>query len=244
VSHRDHRSPPPDDRTRRRQGLTLLEVLAAFAIFAMVFTILVGASRSAVQSQGLALRKLEANLLADETLAEIESQVQQRTLPIIDDIATSEEPDENGFVVEVTGGELGLAEGPPGLSTALDEDASGGFGSLLATGIPEFAAFLMRYDIEVRWQDGGRERRVRRTTFAIDWEGAAAEFGGPLADALGTGEDRDLGGAGSDDGPGGGDGRDDDNDSRSRRRDDGGDAGGDDVERQREMMRRMLQEKM
>jgi len=46
---------------RSECGLTLLEVLAAFLIFAMVFTVLVGTSQTAVHSQGLAARRLEAN---------------------------------------------------------------------------------------------------------------------------------------------------------------------------------------
>ena len=44
----------------RNQGLTLLEVLAAFLIFSMVFTVLVGSSQTAVRSQGLSVRRLDS----------------------------------------------------------------------------------------------------------------------------------------------------------------------------------------
>ena len=56
--------PAPEIR-RRAHGLTLLEVLAATLIFALVMTVLVGTSSTAVHRSGLSARRLEANLVAD-----------------------------------------------------------------------------------------------------------------------------------------------------------------------------------
>ena len=56
----------PNAPTRARQaGLTLLEVLAAAMIFAMVMTVLIGTSSSAVHRVGMSARRLEANTVAD-----------------------------------------------------------------------------------------------------------------------------------------------------------------------------------
>jgi hypothetical protein len=161
--------------TRHRRGLTLLEVLAAFLIFTMVFTVLMGSSQTAVHHQGLAHRRLEANLLADQLLADLEVQMQMRTTPIL-----PEELSSDPFEMEVR--EAGF--GPdPGDGPAADlgdpgelDLASGDIMSLLALEMPEAAKFLKRYDIEVRWQEAEGPERISRTTFGFDWQSASAEL--------------------------------------------------------------------
>ena len=60
---------------RREAGLTLLEVLAAAMIFAMVMTVLIGTSSNAVHHVGVSARRLEAGLVADNLLSDLEMAV-------------------------------------------------------------------------------------------------------------------------------------------------------------------------
>ncbi|MBW2423984.1 MAG: type II secretion system protein [Deltaproteobacteria bacterium] len=178
---------------RHARGLTLLEVLAAFLIFTMVFTVLMGSSQTAVHSQGLAHRRLEANLLADQVLADLEVQMQMRTTPILPDSLSSDP-----FEIEVTeagfgpdpGDDPSAALGGPGELDLASADVI----SLLALEMPEAAKFLRRYDVEVRWQEAEGPERVRRTTFAFDWESASAELAALRPGGLEDGS----GGSGSD----------------------------------------------
>ena len=82
----------------RNQGLTLLEVLAAFLIFSMVFTVLVGSSQTAVRSQGLSVRRLEAHEIAETALADLEIAMARHELPSIEE---QEETERDDFVVRV-----------------------------------------------------------------------------------------------------------------------------------------------
>jgi len=193
---------------RRERGLTLLEVLAAFLIFSLVFTVLVGTSQTAVHSQGLALRRLEASLLADEVLADLEVQIQQRLTPIL-----AEDASRDLFEVEVTSSPVagpapaqGAAAAPaPG--DALSLAGAGGGAAQLAASLPEAAPFLLRYDIVVRWLESEGPQQVERTTFAFDWETASVALADLFAVAGGgPGGDPTDDSAGAGDGDGGPDG--------------------------------------
>src|SRR5262247_3649626 len=59
--------PPP-----AQAGLTLLEVLGAVALLAILYTVLAKNAIEGLRSEGESRRRLEASLLADERLAEIE----------------------------------------------------------------------------------------------------------------------------------------------------------------------------
>ncbi len=201
----------------RNEGLTLLEVLAAFLIFSMVFTILVGTSQSAVKSQGLSARRLAANEVADLVMADLEIPMAQHELPIIEE---EEYPfDEfvvrvryQGFLDEV---ETDASGGVAGLSLGGALDAT----SLLAAQMPDVGKYLMRYDIEVEWQEGNTTESVRRTTFAFDWESAQLDvsgvFGGEAAAAAAA---AGTSGDGEDNADGIDPSRDTDPESRSRGR--------------------------
>ncbi len=204
-----HDSDRGSDRGPDR-GLTLLEVLAAFLIFSIVFTVLVGTSQTAVHSQGLALRRLEASLLADEVLADLEVQIQQQLTPILaDDIIR------DPFEIEVTSGPFAApaptAGAPATAATPADGDAlsladAGSGAAMLAASFPEAAPFLLRYDVVVRWLEAEGPQEVGRTTFAFDWETASVALADLFAVAgggLGPDASDDAVGADGADGEGG-----------------------------------------
>jgi hypothetical protein len=182
----------------REAGLTLLEVLAAAMIFALVMTVLISTSSTAVHRVGQSARRLEASLVADEILADLEIQMKQGIAPEIDEEESVRDPYEIRVVRFDLLGEDGDGTVP---GDALDVAA------LLGTGLPEVAKHLKQYDIEVSWIEQGGPQSVTRTTFAYDWELAALEFS-ELFDrtsrnAIGTnttGDEND--GAGNSDGNG------------------------------------------
>ncbi len=186
-------APAPFPRSRRNAGLTLLEVLAAAMIFAMVMTVLVGTSSTAVHRSGQASKQLEANLVADAFLADLEIQINQRIAPVI------EEADSNrdDFTIQVQRVSL-LGEATDGSGIGLngfgDADAGSGAGEiagLLAGDLPEVVKHLYQYDLNVSWVDSSGVQSVTRTTFAFDWQAAALEFAELFQGAgeEGTGED-------------------------------------------------------
>jgi hypothetical protein len=166
----------------RQQGLTLLEVLAAFLIFSMVFTVLVGSSQSGVQSQGVSTRLLAANEVADLVVADLEIPMARHELPVIEE---NEYPLED-FVVRIEersflGDDAETGPGGEGIV------AMGDVANLLASQLPDVGKYLIRYDIEVEWIEGNEPRTVERTTFAFDWPAAQVDasgiFGGAAAGA-------------------------------------------------------------
>jgi len=174
----------------RQQGLTLLEVLAAFLIFSMVFTVLVGSSQSGVQSQGVSTRLLAANEVANLVIADLEIPMAQHELPVVEE---NEYPIED-FTVRIEqrsflGDEAATGPGAEGIG------AMGDVASLLAMQLPDVGKYLVRYDIEVEWLEGNAPRTVERTTFAFDWPAAQVDasgiFGGGGAAASDlTGDDQ------------------------------------------------------
>jgi len=178
-------------RSRRLDsGLTLLEVLAAAMIFAMVMTVLIGTSSTAVHSVGVSSRRLEANLLADAVLADLEIQMKQGYAPDPSELPTQHED----FAVLATRIDvLGDAGGAPGGVLAGLGGSSGDITSMLATGLPEVGTYLRQYDIEVSWIEQDGTHSVRRTTFAYDWDLATEELGDLFASAAGGGSSTGLG---------------------------------------------------
>ena len=157
----------------RKQGLTLLEVLAAFLIFSMVFTVLVGSSQSGVRSQGLSIRRLQAHEIAESALAELEIAMLLQKLPSVDE----EESEHDGFILRIQEMPF-IPEQDPGPSStdSLSTESSSDILSQLAAQLPEVGKFMMRYEIEVEWTEATRPEKITRTTFAFDWEAAQTEY--------------------------------------------------------------------
>lgn len=214
----------------RQQGLTLLEVLAAFLIFSLVFTVLIGTSQSAVRSQGLSMRSLAANEMADLVLADIEIPMNRRELPVIEE----NEYAIDDFTVRIR--EESFADPAAAGAAGADPFAvmSGGLDaiSLIQGQMPAVAPFLRRYDIEVEWIEANAPRTVGRTTFAFDWE-AAQLANASLFAGSGDGSDAGEGNADGEDADGGSEGGAD----RQGRGRDGGQNNQGEAERILEIMR-------
>jgi prepilin-type N-terminal cleavage/methylation domain-containing protein len=183
-------------RPHRRSGagFTLLEVLAATLIFAIVMVVLIGSSTEAIHRVGLSASRLEASALADRELARLESVLQARAQPPQDYEETVDD-----FVIRVwsepaLNGNDAPSQPPPGPGL----DLAGGGAGLAALGpmiqmvAPGIEAFLLRYEIRVEWIEGVAPGSVGRTTYAFDWPGAQAALPDlfPIGDAAGLGLER------------------------------------------------------
>ena len=98
---------------RAERALTLLEVMAAVALLGILYTFLAKAATQGVRSEADSRRRMEASLLADATLAEIE------TLLAVGETLQLErtEIEEEEFRVSV---EVMPFELPPGLDAPCD----------------------------------------------------------------------------------------------------------------------------
>jgi prepilin-type N-terminal cleavage/methylation domain-containing protein len=181
----------PNARSARgERGLTLLEVLAATAIFSMVMTVLIGTSSTAVHRSGLAVKRLEANLLADAVVADLEIQMRKKIAPVVEKTEWTTEDEEYVIRVqnrsiqealaapaETVGDEAADAATPTLPSPGATQIAGGaGIGTLLAGELPEVAKHLRQYDIEIVWIGADGPESVTRTTFAFDWQAAQIEY--------------------------------------------------------------------
>jgi len=157
--------------TRSRGGFTLLEVLAAAMIFAMVVTVLIGTSSSLVARAGLSASRLEASLIAEQELALLESFTNTQQTPPDDKQETRDR-----FAIRVYS-EPALDDfggGPIGLPGQDGGSAASGVAAILALEAPGVDQFLLRYEIRVEWIEGAVPETIRRTTYVFDWEGARA----------------------------------------------------------------------
>jgi prepilin-type N-terminal cleavage/methylation domain-containing protein len=163
---------------RRASGFTLLEVLAAAMIFAVVVTVLVGSSSETVHRARISANRLEASQIADREIATLESLLSNRLPPPEDREETLDD-----FIVTVSS-EPALETDLPAPNASNDSlslfsdtaNGIGALGALLSVHAPGLEAFLLRYEIAVAWEEGSVSQQLRRTTFAFDWEGARREL--------------------------------------------------------------------
>ena len=154
---------------RAERALTLLEVMAAVALLGILYTVLAKAATQGVRSEADSRRRMEASLLADATLAEIETLLAVGEALQLE--RTEIEEEEFHVSIEVT---------PFELPTELAGELSGtppGAPSAFGAGETDAPSLVQRVEVRVVWDDGIFERSAKRVTFAFDTEAAQALTG-------------------------------------------------------------------
>ncbi len=156
------------------RGFTLLEVLVAVAVLALLYTTLAGVAIQGLRAEGESSRRLEASLLADSVLADIEVALEEGAPPPLG--RQEDESEDFVIVTEVSAYDLPLAlEAPEGLEGAATLFGSRGRESM-----------IRRVDVSVSWIEGVEELTVHRTSFGLDLEQAA-----PLLEGLASEDEGD-----------------------------------------------------
>src|SRR5262245_6171651 len=150
-------------------GLTLLEVLGAVALLAILYTVLAGNAIQGLRSEGESRRRLEASLLADERLAEIELALASGAAP--ETGLAREEREGFSSVREVSPFYLRLqAERKKAEPQSLEAKRAAerreieNVPSLFSAAETGTAPALLEIEVSVHWQDGTYERELRRQT--------------------------------------------------------------------------------
>lgn len=146
--------------TGSERGFTLLEVLGAVAVLALVYVVLAGAAIQGLRAEGDAGRRLRASELADRELASVEETLALGTAPPPGVTTASEDE----FEVETT---VAPFAPPPELAAALAESEPGA-ASLFEPTRPGDPGAVRSIEVRVRWDDGSGPREVVRATWAVD----------------------------------------------------------------------------
>jgi general secretion pathway protein I len=158
----------------RAGGFTLFEVLAAVALLGILFTTLAGVASAWLRAEGEARRRFEASLAADVRLGELEAEVAAGKVPEPDQSEAVDEPFRITTRVEPLTPPVELFEEVESAKSSRQGPAQGAAAPTLfpAPG-SSFQAPLRLITVLVRWDEGDEERRVERTTLALDLEAAA-----------------------------------------------------------------------
>lgn len=145
--------------SRRDPGFTLLEVLAAVALLGILYTTLAGVAIQGLRSEGMSRRRLEASIVADRRIAELELQMEAGTVP--PEGTTQEEDDP--YVITVTVEPYDIPLPPP----EFGEEQESVLAALRQLS-PGTGAPVRRIDVKVTWLEAEDEYSVERTTFGFD----------------------------------------------------------------------------
>lgn len=152
---------------RAERGFTLIEVLGAVALLALVYSTLSTVAIRGLRSEGESQRILQASLRADWEMSQLEMQIEQALLPEVG--VTETEEDDLKLTWEVTGFRPPLGGGEPNpLSPWPQSAANKPLFDDSGSPKPSFLQIVLR----VSWLEGEQERSVQRITYAVD-EGAA-----------------------------------------------------------------------
>jgi len=155
--------------TAPESGFTLLEVLGAVAILGVSYLVLASTSIGAIQGIGREQRRIEASLLADQTISELEIAVQTEQ-PLT---PRQEEFESGPFTVVLEVLDMSLQyEGNGDPNDAIDlleflgNEANGEFAPHRDKNL--LLGYLREVHVAVRWEDGPDEFQVTRTAFLYD----------------------------------------------------------------------------
>jgi prepilin-type N-terminal cleavage/methylation domain-containing protein len=149
-------------RRGRALGFTLLEVLAAVALLAILYTVLARVAIQGLRAEGENARRLEAAFLADRHLVATYDQIyQQLTIPPVGTTQTVEGDftvtlDVTPFLPPVEWGVTDGAEVQP-VIFARSPDGSG-------------VELIRTAQVTVTWLEGVEERHVVRTVYLVDFQ--------------------------------------------------------------------------
>jgi len=160
-------------RSRRDGGFTLFEVMAAVLVLGMLYSVLANSAMQGLHSEGETRRRLEASLIADRALADLELQLSLGELPPSG--SAEEELDPYRIRVTVQPFDATVLRVPPEPGAAAPE-VTPPADSLLAPPSSGNEGRLRRIDIQVSWPEASEERSVGRTTFAFDTTGLEEVF--------------------------------------------------------------------
>ena len=174
---------------RRLQAFTMLEVLAAVSVLAIVYLVLANVAIEGLRAEGESMRRLEASLIADELLSDIESQLSLAVaMP-----ESSEELERDEFLVRIEVRQFDPELDAGGERTEHAEVEADDLASFLESEMGVGFSILRTVEIEVSWTEGAGDRSVMRRTFGYD----AAAAGQILEEAAGlappTGNELDRG---------------------------------------------------
>jgi prepilin-type N-terminal cleavage/methylation domain-containing protein len=158
-------------RTRRRNqtGFTLVEVLGAVAILGLSYIMLATSAIQGLRIIGESQRRIEASLLADQLLAEIEIAIEIGQ-PVDEGF---EEREEGPFSVDVEILDMAaeyeeeeIDDDPQDLLAFLSAEANGSFAPFRDVNL--LLGYLREVRITVRWRDAADELEVTRTAYVYD----------------------------------------------------------------------------
>ena len=156
--------------THRAEAFTLLEVLAAVAILAIWFLVIASTAIQGVRAEGLSRRRLEAALIADRRLSEIETSALDGSIPP----NGTDESEEADFDIVVSVNPFILDDTVPASSN--DASAPASLEPLLARDLSTRSQDLRRIDVQVIWDEAGQQQAVERTSFIFDLQSAVAAY--------------------------------------------------------------------
>jgi prepilin-type N-terminal cleavage/methylation domain-containing protein len=170
--------------SRSRSGFTLLEVMAAVALLAILYTVLARVAIEGLRGENDSHRRLEAAMLADARIAESFTALSSGF--VLPDFG-HKESSEGDFT-------LALDVGPfiPPAEWGVGESAGAAPGLFAsAPGAPGGQA-LRTVQLTVSWQEGAEKRQVSRTIFVMDFSrvsamAEAAQQNNPEGSANGAG---------------------------------------------------------
>jgi prepilin-type N-terminal cleavage/methylation domain-containing protein len=160
-------------RRRRARGFTLFEVMAAVLVLGILYTVLATSAIQGLHSEGVSRRRLEASLVADDYLAQIEAGIAAGTFP---ELGAAEEEVEGGYqvVVEVVPFDPSPYLGEKFLESLPQQGDP--TPTLLAPPARPDQSLLRSVSVVVRWQEAEGEYEARRTTLAYDTAAVASMF--------------------------------------------------------------------